>query len=457
MSLRATIARRMRGGEVAPGPAPSDASDGRRVLVTGGSGFIGSHVVDALSKRGYAPVNFDRLRSPHHPDGTLETVLGEVTDADALARAMRGCEAVIHLAAMADVGDVQKDPEGAERANCRGTLAVLEAARRAGVRRVVYGSTIWVYSDCEETAVHEETLLAPPSHLYTATKLAGELYCRSYAELYGIDYTLLRFGIPYGPRARPAAVVPAFVNKALAGEPLTIAGTGEQCRRFVYVEDLAEGVVRGLAPAAANRTYNLVGDEDVSVKQIAETVRQVVGPVEIVHTEGRAGDFRGVEVCGKRAADELGWRPQTSFREGVRRYVEWHREHAAAPSSRRRLAPSPRTIATLPVALGGIVAGVLAASLARVEAFSDPAGVILALALLAVPVAVVSGLDWARDRWRATIVGAAMLTGAALASFLVPSAHHVFHEARQHVALVILVAAAATALTGVGRLRWARG
>jgi len=214
--------------------------------------------------------------------------------------------------------------------------------------------------------------------------------------------------------------VPAFVNKALAGEPLTIAGTGEQCRRFVYVEDLAEGVVRGLAPAAANRTYNLVGDEDVSVKQIAETVRQVVGPVEIVHTEGRAGDFRGVEVCGKRAADELGWRPQTSFREGVRRYVEWHREHAAAPSSRRRLAPSPRTIATLPVAL-------------------------------------VSGLDWARDRWRATIVGAAMLTGAALASFLVPSAHHVFHEARQHVALVILVAAAATALTGVGRLRWARG
>ena len=115
----------------------------------------------------------------------------------------------------------------------------------------MYASTIWVYSDCEPEAVDEETLLPPPSHLYTSTKLAGELYCRSYQELFGIDYTILRFGIPYGPRAREAAVIPAFVNRAFKGEPLTLAGDGMQSRRFVYVEDLAEGVVCGLADIAA--------------------------------------------------------------------------------------------------------------------------------------------------------------------------------------------------------------
>ena len=136
-------------------------------------------------------------------------------------------------------------PEDAERVNARGTVAVLEAARRAGVKRIVYASTIWVYSDCDEEAVDEDTLLPPPSHLYTSTKLAGELYCKAYQELYGIDYTILRFGIPYGPRAREAAVIPAFVNKAFKGEPLTLAGDGSQSRRFVYVEDLADGVAPG--------------------------------------------------------------------------------------------------------------------------------------------------------------------------------------------------------------------
>src|SRR3954469_13229378 len=163
-----------------------------KVLVTGGSGFIGSHVIDVLSARGHVAVNFDRVRSPHHERASVESVLGDCTDTEVLAAAMQGCDAVVHLAAMADVGDVQKDPEGAERANARATLAVLEAARRAGVGRVVYGSTIWAYSDCPEPAVDEDTRLTAPGHLYTATKVAGELYCRSYAELYGVDYTILR-------------------------------------------------------------------------------------------------------------------------------------------------------------------------------------------------------------------------------------------------------------------------
>jgi UDP-glucose 4-epimerase len=311
----------------APRPAIESANGARpTVLVTGGSGFIGSHVVDALERRGYHPRIFDLRESPHHD--SVDTVLGDAVDTDALARAMDGCAAVIHLAAMADVGHVQADPAGAERLNARATAAVLEAARATGVGRVVYGSTIWVYSDCEGTAVDEDTPLAHPAHLYTATKLAGELYCRSYAELYGVEYTILRFGIPYGPRARVAAVVPAMVERALNGEPLTVAGDGSQGRRFVYVEDLAAGVVESLKPEAANRIYNLAGTETTTIVEIARTVQELLSDVEIVHTEARNGDFGGKEVSSERALRELGWRASTPFREGVRRYVAWRRDHA---------------------------------------------------------------------------------------------------------------------------------
>ncbi|MBV9195023.1 MAG: NAD-dependent epimerase/dehydratase family protein [Solirubrobacterales bacterium] len=312
-----------------------------RVLVTGGSGFIGSHVVDKLRARGHEPVIYDLRPSPWHERGTVDTVLGSITDREALERALHSCDAVAHLAAVADVNDVHASPEDAERINARGTVSVLEAARRAGVQRIVYASTIWVYSDCREDAVDEDTLLPAPSHLYTSTKLAGELYCKAYQELYGIDYTILRFGIPYGPRAREAAVIPAFVNKALRGEPLTLAGDGSQSRRFVYVEDLADGVARGLSDLAANRVYNLASDENVTIKQIAETVQHLVGNVSIEYTPARPGDFGGKVVCSRRALAELGWSASTPFSEGVRRYVEWRREQAALAAAREAQAVIP--------------------------------------------------------------------------------------------------------------------
>ena len=140
----------------------------------------------------------------------------------------------------------------------RGTFNVLDAARLSSVQRVIYGSTTWVYSASEESMVNEETLLGLPSHLYTATKITGEYYCHSYVQLYKLDVTVLRYGFPYGPRARDGAVIPIFVSKALRGEPLTLAGDGMQFRNFVYVEDLAEGNVLALQSAAKNRTYNLV-------------------------------------------------------------------------------------------------------------------------------------------------------------------------------------------------------
>jgi UDP-glucose 4-epimerase len=357
-----------------------------RVLVTGGSGFIGSHVVDALLREGRVPRIFDLRASAIHDREDVDTVVGDLTDARALARAMQGCRQVVHLAAAADVGEVEADPVEAERRNARGTLAVLEAARRAGVERVVYASTIWVYSDAGLDEVDEDTPLRHPAHLYTATKLAGELYCRSYRALYGLECTILRFGIPFGPRARRTAVIPRFVDKALAGEPLTVAGDGSQSRAFVYVADLADGVVRALAPAAAGRTYNLAGREQVTVLEIAEAVRDRVAPVPIERIGERAGDFRGAAISSDRAERELGWTASTPFAEGLRRYVDWRVAETAPAPTRRRLPAA--------AVLGAVLLGiwVLAAlgGLAAVDTAADRLGLapLVWAAILLVPLAV---------------------------------------------------------------------
>jgi UDP-glucose 4-epimerase len=305
------------------------------VLVTGGSGFVGSHVVDRLCAAGHEPRVFDLIRSPYHASGEIESVVGDLLDPDAVGAAMRDCDAVLHLAAVADVNAVVADPTSAEAINVRGTHALLEAARQAEVERFAYASTVWVYGSAEGVGpVTEDSPLSLPAHFYTATKLAGEMYCRSYDELYGLPHTILRFGIPYGPRSRAAAVVAAFVARANSGEPLTIAGDGRQTRQFVFVEDLAEGCVAGLASHAAGRVYNLARDESVSIRTIAETVRELVADVEIIHGPGRVADVSIPHVSSERAAAELGWSATTSFGDGVRAYIDWLAETSGSPVSR---------------------------------------------------------------------------------------------------------------------------
>ena len=322
------------------------------VLVTGGSGFIGSHVVDKLADAGYEPRIYDLQPSPHHEPGSVDTVVGDLFDHEALCAAMEDCEAVVHLAAYADVGIVAKEPVEAEACNSRGTLAVLEAARSTGTR-VVYGSTIWVYGASGDGLIDEDAPLGLPDHLYTASKLAGEMYCTSYAELYDVPCTILRFGIPYGPRARPAAVIPIFISKALRGEPLTIAGDGLQTRRFVYVEDLAEGIVAGLDRGAEDRVYNLAGDETVTIRELADIVSELIDDTEIVHTPGRNGDFGGAVISNERAAEELGWRASTPLGEGVRRYLAWlapERAPESQPEPVLAAEPEPEPARVSPVA-----------------------------------------------------------------------------------------------------------
>jgi len=299
-----------------------------KVLVTGGSGFIGSHVVDKLRDKGFEVRVFDMVVPTFRKD--VEFYHGSLLDTEAIRMAMNGVDAVFHLAAIADVKDVYEDPHYAESINVRGTINVLEAARKSKLKRVIYGSTTWVYSEVTEQYVDEQTPLRPPAHLYAATKIASEYYCQSYSKLYNVPVTILRYGIPYGPRARDGAVVPIFVQKALRGEPLTIAGDGSQFRKFVYVKDLAEGNVLALKTVAQNKIYNLDGTEKVTIKQIAETVQKIIGNVKIEYVPARPGDFSGKEVSSQLAKNELGWEPKVSFEEGVRRYIDWYQSRASS-------------------------------------------------------------------------------------------------------------------------------
>jgi UDP-glucose 4-epimerase len=301
-----------------------------KVLVTGGAGFVGSHVVDSLIEAGHQPRIFDLVPSQWHCADEVDAYIGDLTDPSTVAHAAQGCDAIVHLAAVADVSEVAADPAYAQRVNAGGTASVLDAARANGIGHVVYASTIWVYDGCMADIVDEDTALALPRHPYTAQKLAGEMYCTSYAELYDIDYTILRFGIPYGPRARAAAVIPSFFKNALAGRPLTIAGGGKQSRRFTYVGDMGRGCAMALAPKARNRVYNLASEETATILQLATAVSEIVGDTDILHTEGRAGDFSGAEISSARIARELGWTASTSLDEGLGLYYGWLMAEEAA-------------------------------------------------------------------------------------------------------------------------------
>jgi UDP-glucose 4-epimerase len=295
-----------------------------QVAVVGGGGFIGSHVVDHLVRAGHQVQVVDRAPRWRNPAARYHEL--DLFDADGLACVLAGCAAVFHLAGASDVNEVAADPVAAVRLNVEGTARVLEAARRQRCGRVLFASTVWVYAATvgggersEDTPVD----LTRAGHVYVATKLAAELLVHSYREMYGQHFTILRYGIPYGPRMRDALVVARFVRAALAGTPITITGTGEQQRNYVYVGDIADAHVRALSPAAADQVLALEGGAPVSVREIADIVRELIRPVPVVHVPARPADYQGVSVSNRRAKELLDWSPQTSFLVGVRRYLDW--------------------------------------------------------------------------------------------------------------------------------------
>jgi UDP-glucose 4-epimerase len=296
-------------------------------------------VVDRLVKAGHDVRVIDVQPRWRNPGATYLEV--DLFDQAGLGAAVTGCSAVFHLAGASNVNEVAADPVWAVRLNVEGTARVLEAARHRSCGRVILASTVWVYGAAQGTGELAEDFavdLRSAGHVYVSTKLAAELLVHSYKEMYGQEFTILRYGIPYGPRMREELVVARFVQAVQAGRPISIAGTGEQQRNYVYVEDLADAHVRALAPAAAGQVLALEGGTPVSVREIADTVQQLIGSVPVHYAPAREADYQGVSVSNRAAKELLDWSPVTPFVTGVRRYLDWL-GGAEAPAAQPRPGP----------------------------------------------------------------------------------------------------------------------
>ena len=299
-----------------------------RVAITGGAGFIGSHVVDHLIDAGNEVVVIDHGTRPHRDD--VEFMDVDITDLEAVLQATQGIQHIYHLAAVSNVNHAFEEPVAAVKVNALGAVNILEAARRHKLKRVFFASTVWVYTGSRDDAVNEDSPFYMPGagHIYTSTKMAAELFCHDYANLYDQPITILRYGIPYGPRMRRELVIPIFLKKALAGEPITIMGDGSQHRNFVYIDDLARAHVLAAKDIASNQTYNLEGRRPITVREIAETIDRLLGGVKIEYVPARPGDFHGKTVSASKAKRELGWEPEIDFEEGMRRTIQWYKANS---------------------------------------------------------------------------------------------------------------------------------
>lgn len=298
---------------------------GKKVIVTGGSGFIGSHVVDRLVEAGHQVTVLDHRVRPHRHDVAFEDV--DLLDFSSILAATRGIDQIFHLGAVSNVNYAHTYPVYSTALNVLGTTNVFEAARVNSLERVYLASTVWVYNGAPNGVPADESVpfhLNGAGHIYTSTKMAAEMLCHNYGHLYQVPFTVLRYGIPYGPRMREELLIPIFLKKALAGEPLTIAGTGQQYRTFVYVEDLAQAHVLAMQEQAINQTYNLEGPRKVTVLEVAQRVKALIGKhVQIEWLPGRPGDFGGKEVSGDKAKQELSWKPVTDFEQGFVSTGQW--------------------------------------------------------------------------------------------------------------------------------------
>ena len=295
-----------------------------KVIVAGGSGFIGSHVVDALLDQGHEVLIYD-LEAPRYGQ-PCAFVRGDTRDVDRMSQVFKGWDAVYLLAAEANVNRFYESPSFSNDITSGGTLSILEAARRTGIARVLLASTEWVYGSLPEAGeenISEETPCTQnPDHIYTSSKIASELFCKNYRSLYGVGFTIMRYGIPFGERARPETVTPIFIRRILSGEPITIHGDGSQTRQFIYVKDLALGNAACLKQAAENQIFNLNGTKRISVIQIVRTLEEIIGKsASLVFVEDRIGNFKGRFISSEKARQLLGWTPQFEYEDAMRRYV----------------------------------------------------------------------------------------------------------------------------------------
>jgi UDP-glucose 4-epimerase len=302
-----------------------------RCLVTGGAGFIGSHLVDALVAAGESVRVLDDFSTGQAENlpavGGIDIIRGCVTDPSAVTRAVAGCDVVYHLAALASVAKSVEDPPASHAVCATGTLNVLDAARKAGVKRVIYAASASAYGGASDPAGQDEDTPLIPLSPYAAAKLAGEFYCQAFAATYGLETVRLRFFNVFGPRQRAdspySGVIAIFAAALAAGKTPTIYGDGLQSRDFVYVSDVARALhLAARTPGVSGRAYNVGTGKSVTLLELAAALNRVLGKsIQPAHGPARASDIQHSRAKIGRIRAELGYEPRVSFEEGLRKTV----------------------------------------------------------------------------------------------------------------------------------------
>ena len=305
-----------------------------RALVTGGAGFIGSHISERLLTEEHTVRVYDNFSSGKRANlvplgGRAEVVEADVRDAAALEKAMEGCDVVFHEAAVVSVPYSVAHPQETHDVNIQGTLNVLQAARARGVKRVVFACSAAVYGDAAAVP-NVETMPPAPMSPYGVEKITGEYYLQTWSKLYGVDTVSLRYFNVFGPRQDPTSaysgVISIFVDRALKKERPTIFGDGEQYRDFVYVDNVVDANIRAAtAPASkvSGRAYNVACGGKTTLKQLLATIEGIVGTkLGATFAEGRAGDIRESVADISRIRQELGYEPRVGLEEGLRRLIQ---------------------------------------------------------------------------------------------------------------------------------------
>jgi UDP-N-acetylglucosamine/UDP-N-acetyl-alpha-D-glucosaminouronate 4-epimerase len=322
----------------------------RLFLVTGGAGFIGSNLVEALARRGDRVRVLDNFSTGRRENlasvAGIEVVEGDLRDAGAVRQAVAGVDGVFHQAALRSVPRSVDDPLSSNEVNVTGTLRLLIACREAAVRRVVYASSSSVYGD-DPTLPKVETLATRPVSPYAVSKLAAEHYCHVFARLYGVETVSLRYFNVFGPRQNPeskySAVIPRFLELALQRRPLEIHGDGEQSRDFTYIDNVVDGNLRAMdAPDVSGEVFNLACGTRHSLLAIADAIGEFLGhelPRE--HLPPRPGDVRHTLANITKAEQLLGYHPLVGFADGMQRTCRYFVERLglserAKPAAARR-------------------------------------------------------------------------------------------------------------------------
>ncbi len=302
-------------------------------LVTGGAGFIGSHLTSTLLARGHAVRVVDNLATGVRSNVAVgaEFIDGDLTDPAVAAAAVSGCEVVLHQAAIPSVPRSISEPRPSHDANINGTFNILMTARAAGVRRVVYAGSSSAYGDTEVLPKVEDMPTNPRSP-YALQKHVGESYCQMFTRFYGLETVTIRYFNVFGPRQLPSSpysgVLSRFIRAALSGETPTVYGDGEQTRDFTYIDNVVDGVLKAVdAPDASGEVINVAAGGRISLNQAWATLGELLGPLPAPeYLQARAGDVRDSQADIGKAERLLGYRPLVSFEEGLRRTVDWMRQ-----------------------------------------------------------------------------------------------------------------------------------